>query len=333
MANCAVINGIGLSTHAIEQIRGGSSAMDLVLEFAANLPEVDKPIFLSGAGSAAIPDGYTVVDVQGDSAEALLSALKRAAAGYDHCFYLYGDCPLYDGEAALRMYENHKRYYAQYTFADGYPYGITPEILKVDVIPALITLAAADDGPISRSTLFDVIQKDINAFDIETDLAPKDMRMLRASLTCDTRRNTLLTKRAIDNGAKDAASVIDVLDQNPEILRTLPAYVNMQIVDGCPQACTYCPFPVVAGDVVSGVGFMPIRDVMTVAEEIARFAGDAVLGVSLWGEPARHPEIYGNPGCLLKRSNSSHRLPLYAQARFLDESDRDLVQYLGTQTA
>ncbi len=79
------------------------------------------------------------------------------------------------------MHANHRRYWADYTFADGYPYGLTPEIFTRKTAVRLRGMAGGEGAP-DRETIFTLVKKDINSFDIETEISPTDMRMLRVSL-------------------------------------------------------------------------------------------------------------------------------------------------------
>ena len=136
-----------------------------------------------------------------------------------------------------------------------------------------------------------MIRKDINSFDIETEISPVDLRMLRVSLAADTERNFVLLKRIIEKGARDAQGVCAVLTGHPELLRTLPAFFPVQVVERCPQACSYCPYPAFGGAILEKSRVMPVETFSALARKIAAFTGDAVIDISLWGEPALHPQI------------------------------------------
>jgi spiro-SPASM protein len=204
------------------------------------------------------------------------------------------------------MLENHTRYYAHYTFADGYPAGIAPEIIAVRTLSSLAALCKDPPAPITRDTLFALIQRDINAFDLETELSPKDMRLLRASLTVDTRRNHLLCERIAAGLPERAAgtpsagpakgeAVLALLEEKPEIMRTLPAFVAVQITEGCPQTCMSCPYPLFGGDILTKKGTMNPEDFDLLAGKVADFCGDAVIGLSLWGGLPFIPPFPGSP--------------------------------------
>jgi spiro-SPASM protein len=95
-----------------------------------------------------------------------------------------------------------------------------------------------------------------------------------------------------DAGRRPAAAVCAALQSRPGILRTLPAFFPVQVVGRCPQACSYCPYPAAFGDVRRVAGAMPVDEFVRLAQKIAAFAGDAVIDISLWGEPALHPAIH-----------------------------------------
>jgi spiro-SPASM protein len=147
-----------------------------------------------------------------------------------------------------------------------------------------------------------VLQKDINAFDIETEISPVDLRSYRLSLTADSKRNLLLLTRFASGmplsipagnptGIPELASLIG---GRPELLRTLPAFYPIQAAASCPQACSLCPYAgagsVTSGAPGSGGGFMEVPRFEELLDKIEAFSGDAVIDLSLWGELALHPQ-------------------------------------------
>ena len=283
---------------AARPIVGGASSIARALSFGRGLPGVERTVMLAVNGSqdvtrAAAAAGLKETDIvtRGSWSQAdLLSVLKELSTGAKDVFYFFADCPLLDAAVSVRMHENHVKYFADYTFADGYPLGLCPEIMTSETVGRLASMAQVS-APAGRDTMFDLIKQDINSFDIETELAPRDQRLLRASLTADTERSFMLLERVVGLGGSDAASVMKVLDEHPQIMRTLPAFFPIQIVDGCPQACAYCPYPRFGGDVLKAKGSMPAERFAALVESISRLCRDAVIDLSLWGEPSRHPEI------------------------------------------
>jgi len=295
MKNLAVANGLTLSSYSFQNLPGGGDCPERVRAFAHRLPQVEKAYILL-AGEAPCPAGFEAVRLHGNGVAELLGELARLAEGADNLFYFFADCPLLDSELASRMLENHRRYYADYTFADGYPLGLAVEILRSGALPALAALAknCPEVQASDRGAVFEVVRKDINSFDVETELAPADLRLLRLSLSSDTKRNQLLLTRLLEAGAVDADSACRLVQEKPELLRTLPAYYSIQIVAGCPQLCAYCPYPRFGIQRTGKQGEMELERFVGLADKIREFSGDAVLSVSLWGEPAyfsRFPEL------------------------------------------
>jgi spiro-SPASM protein len=300
MKNIAVINSIGLRSPALRPLVNGKSAFAQALEFARGLPDVDKVVLLltkpleEAAGcTVCIRDAWTI--------SGLLDEISRQAEGAEDIFYFFADCPFLDIAITQRMHSHHRQYWADYTFADGYPYGLTVEIMKNETVSRLRGLAGEGKKPPERDTIFSLIRKDINSFDIETEISPTDLRMLRVSLSADTERNFLLLSRIVAGGGRDADSVCRFLAEQPRSLRTLPAFFPVQIVERCPQACAYCPYPLAGGDILSKTGSMTLESFAALVGKISAFCGDAVIDVSLWGEPSLHPRIFEVVGEVLRQ--------------------------------
>ncbi len=302
MGNVVAINACGLSRHAFAPLPGGGHAFARALSFAASLPGADR-IHLLGAASlpagerpasARSPSGAELEVIGVDRAQWSLRELVAALveiAGPEDLFYLYGDCPLYDRSLAARMYESHRRYYADYTFADAYPEGLAPEILKGSLARELPRLLTGGDGAIQRDSLFALIQRDINAFDIETIISPVDLRLLRVQLACDTRRNYELTRRFMEAGATEEAALLETVRRRGELLRTLPAFVEVQVTDGVTQAVSYSPYPKLVPDALERRNEMDPERFRRIVEQLAAFSEDATVSLSLWGEPALHSQL------------------------------------------
>ena len=290
MKNIAIINGLNLTVYAEKPFAGGINSLERVLNDAENLPET-KDIVLLGRETLSSRPNIRVVSDKITTGGELLSAIIKISEGYDNIFYFYGDCPFLDSGITRKMYKDHTKYFAEYTFADGYPYGITPEIIKTDILPNLVKLLGENKEEAWKSFFFDIIKKDINAFDIETVIAPQDLRLLRVSLSADTKRNFMLVQRVAEKRASDADAISKILQENGDLLRTLPAYIAIQIVEGCPQLCSYCPYSLNLDGAAGKRGEMSIETLSAIIHKVKDFSGDAVIDLSLWGEPAFHSGI------------------------------------------
>ncbi|MDR2618583.1 MAG: spiro-SPASM protein [Treponema sp.] len=301
MRALTVLYGGRLAPEAFEPVNAGEeegkNALVLALEKARRFPGTEKTVLLGleGAVYPGLPPesgAFSVVREPGWTKKSLLERLSLLSAGFDLTFFAWADCPLLDPGLASALAERHLRYAAEYSYADGWPYGFAPELLAPGTAGVLFKILGDDNGPVERDCLFSVIQKDINAFDIETEISPVDLRLRRLSFTADSRRNFFLLRGFMAAGLKAASEAADYIEKRPELQRTLPAYFNIQVSAPCPQACSLCPWPRFGGDVpvTERRGFMDKGKFSELLDRIAAFTGDAVIGLSLWGELSLHPD-------------------------------------------
>ena len=238
--------------------------------------------------------------------ELFYSVLDREAGNADHAALFFGDCPCIDLALSRTLMDRHLTYAAEYTFADGYPAGLSPDILARGILPVLVRLSAGETGAVTRTTVFDTIKKDINSFDIETDIAPVDVRHLRMTLACDTRQNFLVSEAFHDISAETYAAMVETRAGK---LRTVPAFYGIQTSGGCPFACNFCPYPEASLSrgtaVTERTDFMNREDFSRIVDKIAEYSRTAVVSLSLWGEPARHPDVAGLVADVLKHDGLS----------------------------
>ena len=307
MKNLVVLFAGNITPRALEPLSGGPSAFERAARWAALAPDAariviaaraeDDPRLRELVGGLALA---VETEVVADPAWTVFSFFSRIAAlseGFDHVFLSMADYPYLDARFAVTLYENHLKYAAEYSFADGYPLGLAPEILARGILPILAGLAKDNAEPIARNAVFETIKKDINSFDIETDIAPVDLRQLRLTLACDTKRNSL---QCASLEGIDAANYGTLVAERASALRTVPAFYGIQVAGKCPFECAYCPYPAFCR---SGKGnspgvpatertdAMPFDLFSKLVSKIAAFSDDAVISLSLWGECSYHPEI------------------------------------------
>ena len=84
--------------------------------------------------------------------------------------------------------------------------------------------------------------------------------------------------------------------KNPEILKTIPAFYNLQLAQKCQGKCSYCPYPAQLKEKegvepVSATKIMDFQKACALIEQISDFSGEAVIGLSAWGECFNHPDL------------------------------------------
>ena len=169
---------------------GRRPGVEKVIE--TRFPGAEKTLFFGIEGECpSLPPGVQAVKRPLWTKKSLLEEIALAASGYDLVYFAWADCPLLDAALAEALARRHINYAAEYSYADGWPYGFAPEVLAPETAGILAKIIGDDDGPVERDALFSVIQKDINAFDIETEISPVDLRHYRLSLSTDSKRNRL----------------------------------------------------------------------------------------------------------------------------------------------
>ena len=274
---------------------GETTAFSLALAAAARFPGVQKTVFLGIEGKEypGLNAGIETVLRPSWNRKSFFEELSKLSLSYDLTYFAWADCPLLDPELAGALAERHRRFAAEYSYADGWPHGFSPEILSPGTAGILAKILCDDEGPVERDALFMAIQKDINAFDIETEISPVDLRPYRLCLAADSKRNLLLLSRLMNAGLRRACDAEKLLSEKPELLRTLPAFFNIQVSSACPQECSLCPYPAygnAGAPVTARRDFMSASNFASLLDKIAAFAGDAVISLSLWGEISLHPE-------------------------------------------
>ncbi|AEF82103.1 spiro-SPASM protein [Leadbettera azotonutricia] len=301
MKALTVLYGGSLAPEAFEPVFSGKSAFSLALEKARSFPGTEKIALLGLTGTEypGIPaESSDFILVRSDkwTKKSLLEKISSLGEGFALTFFAWADCPFLDPVLAKALADRHLRYAAEYSYADGWPYGFAPELLSPGTAGILCKILGDDDGgTVERDTLFSVLQKDINAFDIETEISPVDLRRHRLSLSADSARNLLLIKRFFDAGLKGCSEAADLIEKHPGLLRTLPAFYSIQVSGACPQACSLCPWPK-ASQADKGIPVTERRDFMgkadfgSLLDKIAAFSSDAVIDLSLWGDLSLHPD-------------------------------------------
>lgn len=319
MGNVAVINLINRNGYFDFPFFSDNSVLERILSFRDSLPDIEATVFLLSTSLEGTGDAELIIR-ENWTEEILFDVFRDMAEKYDNIIYFWGDYPLLDSNLAVQMYENHLKYYAGYTFADGYPRGLSPEIIRTADIPLLYNLSRGSGKKIGRNSIFEILQKDINAFDIETEISPVDLRMYRVSLSCDNKRNSEQLKNLMDCGINDRDSLLEKIENCGEALRTIPSYYQIQIVDSCPQRCSYCPYREEAVDRNKGVS-LSLDRYTGLLDRIVAFSDDAYIALSAWGEPSHHEDIVS----IIKETLRRKSLELIIETSGLGWKEEDLL--------
>lgn len=241
------------------------------------------------------------LEVPGSAWNPLLVQLHSELLTHDYSdsiHFFWADSPLLNSHLEQDVEKLFFDYQADYAFADGYPQGLAPEILRVSRLLSALQISHIHNLQIGRGGLFELIQKDINSFHIETKVSDADFRLNRLELNSGTRssHNILglicgeLAK--LDAGENPRPEVLEsVFDEASVPQRGLPAVLHLQITDSCAQTCSYCPFPVLKPDLLASKGVMERAEILRVCKQFLEWTGGGTVSLSPLGEPGRHPEL------------------------------------------
>ncbi|MBR5032990.1 MAG: spiro-SPASM protein [Treponema sp.] len=256
--------------------------------------------------SAAESFGFEVRTISGLSTiSELLEELDKicSESGAESLIFSYADCLFLNKTLTQGLLSTHFDYKAEYTFAEGYPEGFAPEVLDKGTIAILkelskTTAKATGDQKITRHSLMDIIKTDINSFEVETVLAPVDWRLFRFAFDCRKKETFIACQKLYESSIsnEDAVELSEYAAKSAEILKTVPAFYNLQLAQKCQGQCTYCPYP---AELLKKEGVkaceaakvMSFDNACKLIDQIADFSGEAVVGLSAWGECFNNPDL------------------------------------------
>lgn len=275
------------SLYCDEKVFDGKSSIDLSLTWAKSINE----------NVVILQDCKNLSDLFSKINE------KCIENNADYVIFSYIDLPFLNKTLTEELINTHEEFKAEYTFADGYPYGFSPEIIDKGTINILSNLSKTvqeNDGKkaVTREGIFEFIKKDINSYEIESILADNDWRLLRFNFDCSKKENFIASKE-LYKFYKPELSVEElskIASESLNILKTVPCYYNIQIQDSCSGKCSYCPYPKAYYEKYKinpcdSKKYMDLEKFSTILNNIKNFSEDAVINLSAWGESLENKNI------------------------------------------
>ncbi len=283
MNNLVVLYVPSSTGYAHDKVFSNKSAIEKSTEWSNSLSNCVAVEFIYGSDFEKYENDNTI------SLELLLKKISILILQHkaDTVIFAWADCPFLNSDLTETLLRMHANYRAEYTFAEGLPYGFSPEIIHSGTISILQNLLDSKkdvvNTSLTRDSIFSLIKTDINSFEIETYMAENDYRYLRCSFSCSTKRNTV----ACINLFNECKEVINDIEQTCKIIsgsasvqRTLPAFYNIQIKSPSQQQVIYEP--------VVKQGEMDLDSFKALLENIYTFSEDAVISLSFLGDPLYH---------------------------------------------
>jgi spiro-SPASM protein len=327
------------SPYLFERRFDGESAFGRALLWARTIPDIAGIVIFTWESSREHitsemrrlnQSGVEIVSAAVWDAKKLVTEFSNWAEdkGEASLVFALASCPFYDAALTQELLLQHKKYASEYTFAEGYAEGLVPAVIDSGALKSLAALSKAipDNPPINSRVLFEVMKSRVNSFEVETLIAPKDVRFYRFDFSCVTKRALLvcqnLYKAASERGVLKkageesfAAALADLACQTPDVQRVVPSFYDVQISAWTRDTPIYSPYAAEYKKKFSHAPcdareknpqcFMPLDSFKKLADEAAEFSGEAVTSLSAWGEALAHPDICAIIEAALKHSGLS----------------------------
>lgn len=284
MKSIVILYNDDYSKYAGEKAFNNKSALELSHEWAASF--ADEVVEISSG---------ELKDLTVHSLLEKLCQVMREKSG-QRLIFSYSDLPFLNKALTEEILDTHEKYDAEYTFQDGYPYGFAPEVIEKQTLEILLKLSESTyaenaKAKISRTCIFDFMKSDINSFEVETVLADEDWRLFRFSFDVSNLNNFNSCKNLFEKINGKNLSVNEISREasvTPEILKSLPAYYNIQISEKTSSNCIYFPEEMASP---ASESFMPVEKFGSLVKKISEFSETAVVSLSAFGEPLLHPDF------------------------------------------
>ena len=331
MKNLVVLYGGDLTAHAFEKVFDLKSAFELVISWASKFGE---KIILLLKENSSISEQISSNVLQNSKIEIIsreywskslfiseiADSLKKNNA--TSAIVSYADTPFLNEKLTRDLIEMHENYSAEYSFADGFPYGLAPEIIEAGTCEILaelskMNLKSEGEKPVDREAIFSVMQGDINSFEIETLIADEDYRLLRFNFEASTKINFLSCKNLFLEAQKQKIDLTEpyglsnLAAKTPSVMQTVPAFYNIQISSRFNHKYFYSLESI--GKNPSSKEFMPFSDFKRIISQIKNFSENSVISLSAFGEPLLHPEFLNFVFEVVNQNDENHKISLLVE--------------------
>ncbi len=294
------------SQNCFEKSFGNRSAFDLSLSWAQKISGTSAVYVLADSrradpvNASVKGSGVKVVSRDGWTVTGLLESLHELMSSSDseNAVFAWADCPFLNAELTGKLIELHQECRAEYTFAEGYPHGLAPEIIHRDSCAMLAELSrgikkdAGDRAP-CPSSIFSVMSADINSFEIETLVCPSDFRLYRFDFSVSSVINRAACENlyAAASGETDPVRLCELASKNCSVLKTVPAFFNVQIAPSYNHDIFYIPYKKLCSRDGKFFECMSLEKYRILLEKIVSVNPRAVISLSCWGEPLLNEEF------------------------------------------
>ncbi len=222
--------------------------------------------------------------------------LEQCLKVFESCesiIFIYTDSPLNDYNIVQDLLKQHIEEMAEYSFTENYPEGIGAEILSYKTLLKLKNIASGNNEIFHRGSISKIIHFDINQYDVEVILSEVDTRKERLSLVCNSYLNYSIVQNAfriLSSLGNDfsLSKIHQIITDHPEFMRSVPAYVEIEITNDCNCSCMICPR---TSHMKRSVKNMSLDEYKQIIDELKSLCHEVVISLTLMGEPMIHPQF------------------------------------------
>ena len=328
MKNLVILYGGDLTHHAFETVFDGTSAFERVCAWASHFSskivlftKKSSPVCAELSAHVSSGSQFEVVSQAAWTKSLFIETISEELKK-NHCsnaIVTYADTPFLNEKLTAELLDMHETYAAEYSFADGFPYGLTPEIIEAGTASILAELSkshlkAEGEKCMDREALFSVLRGDINSFEIETLIADEDYRLLRFNFEASSKINFLACKNLFEEAKsqnidlRDAYALSNLASRTACVMQTVPAFYTIQISSKYNHP--YCYSLAQVGKNPCAKDFMDFSDFTAILAQIKDFSENAVISLSAFGEPLLHPHFFDFASEVIQQNDENHAISL-----------------------
>ncbi|MCQ2573705.1 MAG: spiro-SPASM protein [Treponema sp.] len=288
-----VFNGLSSFEKALDWAEANKSEKLIVFAFDENKALVETN--LKDRGEVYALPSWTTENLISEASFAV------SQSGAEGVIFAWADCPFLNRNLTKEIFDIHTEFLSEYTFAEGYPYGFAPEMIDGGTLKIMKQLSEttqkeAASKEITRSSFYDFLKTDINAFEVETVLSDDDYRLLRFDFNCGKKENSIQCQVLFESLSDSEKSNLQNLNaeelsikasKNVNILKTVPGFYNVQLSSKTVSHADYIP----DSAPVNNNSEMKTDSAMKLVDSIAEFSENAVISLSYFGDPVNHPDF------------------------------------------
>lgn len=307
MKSLIILFADNFSNFGFEKSFDGKSAFEKTLEWAKNVKTASGiEVFCFDSNRELVEksaeSGISIKSKDKWTNETLFQEISDSLnkTDCDYALYSFAFNPFINQTLTEKLTETHEKFRSEYSFADGYPVSVSPEILDKGLVKILSEIIKTKDElkdlAVTKSSVFDLIKTDINSFEIETEISENDWRLYRFDFSCDKKENYIAcvnlyekVKSLNESERTDIQKICETASKDVKVLKTIPGYFNIQIENEYQSKNPYCPYFKFDNSGKTKMSFEQFKELL---KKINDFNPDGVVSLSLWGDPLLHPDFF-----------------------------------------